>query len=311
MHWSARIGRRLKPHELHIFLAVAEHGNMARAAEQLAISRPVVSKAIASLERTIGMPLFDRTTSGVEATRYGQALQRRAIGVFDELRQTVDELSFLADPNSGELRIGCSEVAAAGFVGALIADLAQQYPGLSIRTQLGNALHQYPPLRERRCELFVARAPSAAVEPDMEREILFHDLPRLVVGPASKFTNRRKVRLADLASEKWIVSFGEVAPGGLFDNTFAEAGMRAPTPAIVSDSLNLRTNLLAKDGSFVTFVPGSVLQFGPPYPSLKVLPIKVSRFFLPICISTLKDKTLSPAAKLFIERARRLAKTVR
>jgi DNA-binding transcriptional LysR family regulator len=158
MHWSDRIGRRLKPHELHIFLAVAERGNMAKAAEYLSISRPVVSKAIASLEQIVGVPLFDRNASGVEPTRYGAALQRRAIGLFDELRQTVNELSFLANPNSGELRIGCTEVLAGGFVAALIADITARYPGLAIRTELGSVVQQYPPLRERRCELFVARA---------------------------------------------------------------------------------------------------------------------------------------------------------
>ena len=47
MQWSDRIGRRLKPRDLHVFMAVAEFGNMAKAADSLAISRPVVSKTIA------------------------------------------------------------------------------------------------------------------------------------------------------------------------------------------------------------------------------------------------------------------------
>jgi DNA-binding transcriptional LysR family regulator len=311
MHWSDRIGRRLKPHELHIFLAVAEHGSMAKAAEHLSISRPVVSKAIASLERIVGVPLFDRNASGVEPTRYGTALHRRAIGLFDELRQTVDELSFLANPNGGELRLGCTEVTAAGFVAALIADIAKRYPGLAIRTELGSVVQQYPPLRERRCELFVARAPAATIEADMQREVLFHDWPLVAVGPASKWAGKRHVRLADLTKAKWIVSPGEAVPNGLFETAFAAAGIARPTPAILSDSLNLRSSLLARDGDYVTFIPGSVLHFGPPFPSIKPLPVKLDRATLPVCIVTLKGKTLSPAATLFIARARQLAKTVR
>src|SRR5215207_7578712 len=101
MEWSDRIGRRLKPRDLHVFMAVAERGNMARAAEQLAISRPVVSKTIAALEHTLGVPLLDRTPRGVEPTGYGRALLRRSLAVFDELRASVKEIEFLADPSAG------------------------------------------------------------------------------------------------------------------------------------------------------------------------------------------------------------------
>jgi DNA-binding transcriptional LysR family regulator len=289
MHWSDRVGRRLKSQELHIFLAVAEQASMGKAAEHLSMSRPVVSKAIASLERTVGLRLFDRTSSGVELTGYGKALQRRAVGLFDEFRSTMDELAFLADPNRGELRVGCTEVTAAGFVAALIAELARRYPGLSVHTVLGSVMQQHPPLRERRCEVFIARA-------------------LIAVGPGSPWLKRRKTTLSDLANGRWIVSPAEALSGGLFPTVFASAGLKCPQPTILSDSLNLRNSLLQKDGSFVTIVPGSVLHFGPKFPSFKVLPIKLAPWRLPICIATLKGKTLSPAADLFVECARRLAK---
>jgi DNA-binding transcriptional LysR family regulator len=311
VHWSDRIGRRLKPHELHVFLAVVEHGNMAKAAQHLSISRPVVSKAIASLERVMGVRLLDRTSSGVEPTRYGNALFRRGIGLFDELRQTVRELEFLADPNRGELRVGCTEVTAAGLVAALVANITKQFPGLRIRTELGSVVQQYPPLRERRCELFVARAPASAIESDMQREVLFYDWPLVAVGPHSSWVGRRKVTLADLSQEKWIVSPGEAVGDGLFESAYKGAGLSTPKPAILSDSLSLRNSLLAKADNYVTFIPGSVLHFGPSYPSLKVLPIKLKPWKLPICVVTLKGKTLSPEANLFIAHAREMAKNVR
>ena len=119
MQWSDRIGRRLKPRDLHVFLAVAEHRNMAKAAESLAISRPVVSKTIAELEQTLGVPLLDRGPHGVEPTLYGRSLVQRSVAIFDELRQSVKEIEFLRDPNAGELSVGCTEVMAAGLVSAV------------------------------------------------------------------------------------------------------------------------------------------------------------------------------------------------
>src|SRR5712692_7660972 len=106
MEWSARIGRRIKLRDLHILLAVAECRSMAKAAEHLAISQPVVSKVIADLEHALGVRLLDRDRHGAEPTIYGAALLKRGTAAFDELKQGVKDIEFLADPTAGELRIG-------------------------------------------------------------------------------------------------------------------------------------------------------------------------------------------------------------
>jgi molybdenum-dependent DNA-binding transcriptional regulator ModE len=74
MHWDHRVGLRLKLRDLNILLAVADAGSMARAATRLAISQPAVSRAIADMEHTLGVPLLDRSPRGVEPTEYGRAL---------------------------------------------------------------------------------------------------------------------------------------------------------------------------------------------------------------------------------------------
>ena len=73
MQWTDRIGRRVKLRDLHILLAVAQSGSMARAADQLAISHPVVSKTISALEHAIGVRLLDRTPQGIELTAHGRS----------------------------------------------------------------------------------------------------------------------------------------------------------------------------------------------------------------------------------------------
>src|SRR5215470_13823593 len=104
MQWKDRIHRQLSPRDLRVFLAVAEHGNISKAADSLAISRPVISRTIADLERTLGVPLFDRSQQGVEPTLYGRALRELAITVSDDMRQGMQEIEFLANPTAGELR---------------------------------------------------------------------------------------------------------------------------------------------------------------------------------------------------------------
>ena len=112
MDWSDRIGRRIRLRDLHVVLAVAEAGSMAKASQKLAISHPVVSKTISDLEHTLGVKLFDRTSQGVEVTSYGAALLKCGVNVFDEMRQGLKQIEFLTDPTSGELAVGCRSAAA-------------------------------------------------------------------------------------------------------------------------------------------------------------------------------------------------------
>src|SRR2546429_8494798 len=110
MDWADRIGRRIRLRDLHIVLAVAERGSMAKAAAHLAISHPVVSKTISDLEQTLGVRLFDRNSQGVDLTDYGRAVLKCGVTVFDEMRQGLKQIEFLTDPTSGEIRIGCPEI---------------------------------------------------------------------------------------------------------------------------------------------------------------------------------------------------------
>ena len=135
---SDRVERRLKLRELRILLTVAKTGSMAKGAAELAISQPNVSKAIADLEQAFGARLLDRSARGVEPTTYGLAVIKRGVAVFDELRHAVDDVAFLADPTSGELRLGCSDWTA-GVVGAAIDQISRRYPRIVFDVQTTDA----------------------------------------------------------------------------------------------------------------------------------------------------------------------------
>jgi DNA-binding transcriptional LysR family regulator len=305
MEWSDRIGRRLRPRDLHVFLAVAEKGNMAKAAEHLAISRPVVSKTIAELEHTLGVRLFDRTQHGVELTLYGRALLKRSVVVFDELRQSVKEIEFLTDPNAGELRVGFSEVPAAGLVPAAIDRLSQQYHNMTVQTEQGTVSTLLEFLRNRRCEVVVTRLLTR--EPDINVEPVHHDQLFVVASARSKWARQRRIGLADLVQEAWVQAPAEMEPGSPTLEAFRSAGLAAPRVVVLSSSLNLRYGLLAT-GRFITMIPDSVLHYVPKRASIRMLPIKLPRWHVPTCTLTLKERTLSPLARRFIDCLHELAK---
>ena len=158
MPWDDRIKRRLKLRDLDILMAVIHTKSMGKAAGRLNMSQPAVSKAVADLERTLGVRLLDRTHQGVEPTPYGLALAKRGVALFNELRQGVQDIDFLADPTAGELRIGAAEPIAAAIVAPVIDRLTRQYPRMSfqvVRSEGPMAL--YTPMAQRSVELVISR----------------------------------------------------------------------------------------------------------------------------------------------------------
>src|SRR5579871_3827886 len=101
MQWHERIKSRLKLRELHTLEAVVQSGSMARAAAYLGVSQSAVSKSITEMEHTLGVPLLDRTSRGVEPTASARILLRRGAVIFDELSQGLKEIEHLTDPASG------------------------------------------------------------------------------------------------------------------------------------------------------------------------------------------------------------------
>src|SRR5215208_3480590 len=128
MQLSDRIGLRMKLQDLHVLMAVVQAGSMSKAAALLNTTQPAFSRSIAELERTIGVRLLERTPQGVEPTEYGRALLDGGTAVFDDLRQAVKNIAFLADPTAGDVRIGSSPLLVASFVSALVDRLSRRYP---------------------------------------------------------------------------------------------------------------------------------------------------------------------------------------
>src|SRR5262245_58326360 len=101
-----QISRHVKLKDLRILMAVVHAGSMNKAAALLNTSQPSISRSVTELEAAIGVRLLDRRGQGVEPTAFGRVLLDCGIAVFDDLRQGLRSIEFLADPTAGQLRIG-------------------------------------------------------------------------------------------------------------------------------------------------------------------------------------------------------------
>ncbi len=305
---ESRIGRRLKLRDLHIFFAVDQHGSMARAAAKLGMSQPSVSEVVANMEGTLGVKLLDRSPKGVETTQYGRALLRRARAAFDELNQAVRDIEFLADPTVGEVRMGCPESIAAAFLPVVIRDFVRDYPGIALHIdQMATPTLELPELRARKIDFVIARLnKSLAEDPfgdDLSVEILFDDEIVVAAGIHSRWTRRRKLGLAELADAQWIQTSTDSWGALLIEEMFRAGGLEKPRTSVTTFSVHLRTNLTAM-GDLVTIMPRSVLNLNAERFGLCTLPVQLSPRPWPVALVTLKNRTLSPPAALFLERLR-------
>jgi DNA-binding transcriptional LysR family regulator len=309
MQWTDRIGRRLKLRDLHILLSVVQRGSMAKAAAELAISQPAVSKAIADMEHAVGLRLLERGRNGIEPTPYGRVLVKRGIAIFDELKHGVEELEFLADPTGGELHIGSTESIAAGLLPAIIERFSREYPlvHLDVAQAVMNTLH-YRELRERRIDLLLGRIPTPFTEDDLDVDVAYDDQVVVVAGRDSRWARARRLKLADLSGEQWVLPPAGTLPGSLAVDLFRAGHSKVPRAPVTTLSIHVCCRLAAT-GRFVTTLPISVLRFGGSHLPLKVLPIKLPAQPRPVGIVTLKSRTLSPIAKVFIESVHRTLKS--
>ena len=112
---------------------------MNKAAALLNTTQSAVSRSIRELERAMGVCLLDRSTRGVERTAYGLTLLGGGAAMFDDLRQAVKSIEFLADPTAGEVRIACNPVLATTFVSAVIDRLSRRYPRIMFHVVIKQA----------------------------------------------------------------------------------------------------------------------------------------------------------------------------
>jgi DNA-binding transcriptional LysR family regulator len=310
MPWDDRIKRRLKLRDLDILIAVVEAGSMGRAAARLGTFQPTISKAIVDLEHTLGVRLLDRQPQGVEPTPSALALIARGRAAFNELKQGVRDMEALADPSAGELHIAGSEAITAGIFPTVIDSLSRQFPRVAFHVrQTFTDMSEYRALRERAVEFIVGRIPRLASQEDLKVETLFDDPLQVAAGATNPWTRRRSIRLAELVDEPWVIAPSDHYIGALHAALFRAAGLESPRNAVVCTSLHMNDALLSTGRYFAIYSRSRIL-LGAKRLSIKILPVKLAQEASRIGIVTLKHRTLSPMAELFIKRMREIVSSL-
>src|SRR5215470_11913647 len=308
--WESQIGRRLKLRDLHVFSAVVERGSMGKAAQQLGVSTAAVSEVIADLEHALGVRLLDRVAQGIEPTIYGDALLKRSVAVFDELKQSIRDIEFLSDATVGEVHVACSEAVSYTLLPEIILRLKEQYPRVEVHANSYHASMESvgTALRERRydCVLMHGPLPGEHAADDLNFEMVLDDTLVVAAAADSRWTRRRKIDLAKLINEPWVFGAADTWYWTLIEEIFRARGVGVPKPGVTTLSIFVRARLLATSPYLSIFATSVVRRLVADHYAVTALPVDLPSS-IASRIVTLKNRTLSPVVERFLVCVREVA----
>jgi DNA-binding transcriptional LysR family regulator len=288
--------------QLRYFLAVAEEGQITRAARKLNMEQPPLSRQIRMMEEELGVALFDRSGRRMTLTPAGERLRSRAEQLLRQFGEIVTEVKELNEGISGTLSIG-AVVSCVSLLPPRIRRFREAYPGVTFKITEGDHELLGDRLSRRLVELVVARLPFEA--PDVESGYEIFPLPSEpfeAVIPEVWLPDPvpDAIRMSDLAGRPFLTLRTERTKA-MHEGIVSECRRHGFEPRIIAEcsSVAVISSLLSA-GLGVALLPRSVVSASPPA-GTRALRIADSSLSSEVGILWLKDRYLSRSARLFID----------
>ena len=301
-----RLPRHLKMGELRVFVAVLEHRSFRKAAVVLHLTQPAITKAIAGLESTLGVKLFDRLVNGVEPTVHGRSFAPRATAIFDELRRAAQDLTRVSSGTQGHLRVGTVPMPAIPFLPLAISRLLDAHSGIFLSVVEERETELLDRLRKRDIEVAILRL--SLIEPggDMQVAPLFDEKLCIVAGKDHPLASRTRLNWPELLEQRWVIPPADCYFYEHVQRTLDRLGMRMPRQTVETASIQMQFNLVLHAG-LLGFGMRSQIDFSPGKDFLVRLPFELPIEGSMVGAVTLTSREPSPLARQLIAHIQDLA----
>lgn len=217
--------------QLHVFIAVARHQHVTRAAAELGMAQSAVSSAIAALESRHKIKLFHRVGRGIALTEAGAVFLEEARAVLARADTAEQRLSDLGGLKRGRLRLRASQTIAGYWLPRHMADYARAYPGITLELAIGNTTDAVAAVRDGSADLGFAEGD--VDDPLLSVADVARDRLVLVVGPDHPWVGRRRVALADFPQTDWVLREQGSGTRAMLEGALAQAGVTLPPARVV------------------------------------------------------------------------------
>ncbi|UNK49650.1 LysR substrate-binding domain-containing protein [Lysobacter sp. S4-A87] len=209
----------ISPRQLEVFVAIATGGSVRAAAEQLHLTQPAASMALAELERVLGAPLFDRTQRRLHINARGRHLLPLAQELLERMRELGRHAGKADDLLSGELRIGASNTVGNYLVGDLLGGFVTGHPQVALKLHVDNSAAIVAGVLDYSLDIGCIEGPAAHADLELLR---WRDDMLCVCAPTTHpLAKRRRLRPEDFAGARWILREGGSATRGQAERALA------------------------------------------------------------------------------------------
>jgi len=283
-----RLLARARLRHLQVLVQVAELGSLQRAAQVVGLTQPAVTHIVNDLESLLGATLFQRHARGARPTPVAQELLPAARRMLDALGQGTEAVAARLDDGGGVVRVLASAAAVSGLLHELLPAFAHAHPRIQVQATLAESDVFGSVLPIADVDIVACRAPAALPE-GWRFTPLREDRLVVACGTTHRLAKRRRVRLAELAEEAWLVSPVESLARRALEALAAEKGWALKRAPIVTRALPLTWAALAQ-GDCVTLVPLGVVQQLVQAGQLVVLPVDREDQLWPVTSLGVLDK---------------------
>lgn len=296
----------LKTRHLVLLVELGRHGSILHAAQAAHLTQPAASKLLGELEHALGVPLFERLPRGVQPTRYGEVMIRRAGAALAEMDAAHQELMELQSGLSGRVAVGTVMTPSTGLLPEVIKRLKQAHSRVQVAITVDTSKLLIQNLRNGELDLVIGRILDAESAAELNFEPLTDEPHSLIVRAGHPLMQRENLRLEDLACEAWIMPpHGSILRDRL-TALFLSHGLDQPAETVETLALPVITNLLIGSDMLVALPEELVL----PYLDaglLAVLPFDLGLRMDAYGIVTRRQHQLSPGAEATLRTLREVA----
>lgn len=286
--------------QIQHFLAAVEHRNLGRAAGELGISQPALSKSIQRLERHLGVKLLERGRFGVSPTIYGDALATHGKIVDAELRHAESEIDALRGARRGHVLLGCGPAEATRLLPVAVAHLFETHPELRLTALYGLNETLMPLVRRGEIDFALSSVPSSSNDVDLVHEPLYSETTVVAARAGHPLSRRRNVEPADLAGYRWVLARRRERERRALDELFLAAGLAPPDAAIETSSTVLMKSMVLQS-DFLTYLPLDLIYWEEKRGELVPLMVHGPLWSRQVGITWRRRGSLSPATRALID----------
>lgn len=288
--------RHLTLKQLRIFEAAARHLHFGRAAREMHLTQPAVSIQLKQLETYVGLPLFEHMGRRVHLTRAGEELLRHGRAVLQQLREAEAAIEALKGIGGGELHIAVTSTAKY-FAPKLLAEFRRRHPEVKVRLAVSNREAVIRELTENSADIvMMGRAPGGL---DTVAEPFAHHPLAIIAAPEHPFADRRRVSLAQLAAETFLIRERGSGTRNAMERFFASQGFVPNETIEMSSNETIKQAVMA--GMGVSFLSLHTVGLEVATRRLAVLRVAGTPVMREWYVIHRERKRLSPAALAFKE----------